>query len=454
MSNTRASDSPRHPKLRASKPKSTSAYEIKTAGQDAVGGNEHISADANLQALESLLSFSAILRHSADLPATLERCVSEIVYRNCFDVGVLTSVVPGWPSLCSSARSDLDAPAMMALANMAKQHLGKVQQITAAAGVPFRVLEDPGGKLLGPSVRGVLELPIVVDDRPLALLLLAFKDPQSPTAQQTRVASAMVQLLEATLLNRTWGAADAMDRAKETRSSHLETLGRLAAGVAHDFNNLLQGLLGYASLLEMSVGSANPKVHSYLEGLENEVAKGGSLSEQLLTMSRRGSVASEPVDVAALVEDVAQVIGRTIDRRIEVSTHIVSPKVTLMAVRTELMEVLTSMCLNARDLLPEGGTIDITVTTVPAAQLPFKTGSIQAWSQWLCLEVAAAVPEGKAINPGSYWGCARNAFSSEDALSGGSMRGIQELAGRHRSYFAIFTNLMKGSTVKLFISIE
>jgi signal transduction histidine kinase len=263
----------------------------------------------------------------------------------------------------------------------------------------------------------------------------------------------MVQLLEAALLHRARGAADAAVRATETGPSHLETLGRLAAGVAHDFNNLLQGLLGYTSLLEMSLGNATPKVLSYLEGLEKEVAKGGALSEQLLTMSRRGSAASEPVDVAALVEDVAQAMARTIDRRIEVSTHIASRKVTLMAVRTELMKALTDMCLNARDLLPEGGTIDITVTTVPATQLPFKTGNSLTWSQCLCLEVAAAVPEGKTINPGSYWGCARNA-SSEDALSGGSMRGIQELAGRHRGYLAIFTNLMKGSAMKLFIPIE
>jgi len=76
-------------------------------------------------------------------------------------------------------------------------------------------------------------------------------------------------------------------------------------------------------------------------------------------LSRRGSPVSEPVDIAALVEEIALLLARTIDRRIEVSTQIAIPKLPLMIVRNDLVEALTNLCLNARDLMPDGGSIKI-----------------------------------------------------------------------------------------------
>jgi signal transduction histidine kinase len=446
-------ESQRAPQPQAKKHATVARARQREVPQSLPLSGEHLSAEDYRCAFEGLQAYASVLRRSADLLETLERSVSELVHRNGFDAAVLSSLVPGWPSLCSSAKSDLEETVIKTLADLAVQRTASVPSDSSSAEVPIHIFEDPAGELFDHRLRGFLQIPILVEERLAAVLLLAFSGAEMPTPLQLRMTAAMIQLLEATLQHLSKGNIDSADGKPEARISHLETLGRLAAGVAHDFNNLLQGLLGYASLLDMSVGNANPKVRGYIEGLEKEVIKGGSLSEQLLTLSRRGSPVSEPVDIAALVEEVAQLLVRTIDRRIEVSAQVAMPKLPLMIVRNDLVEAVTNLCLNARDLLPDGGSIKISASTLAASQIPFPIGESRAWSQSICIEVTAAVPDNQLGNLGEYWGFTRNA-SAEKALSGGSLRQVQALANRYRGYLTIFTNLLRGSTIRLYMPVE
>jgi two-component system NtrC family sensor kinase len=143
------------------------------------------------------------------------------------------------------------------------------------------------------------------------------------------------------------------------KSQRLEALGQLTGGVAHDFNNLLMVIGGSAERVKRNI--ADPQTARSLSMIEAAVQRGVTLTKQLLSFSRRQSVSPRVVDVAECVREFREVLQQSLrgDIKLEFSLPEVPQPVRLD--RNEFEIALLNLTLNARDAMPDGGTLKITV---------------------------------------------------------------------------------------------
>jgi PAS domain S-box-containing protein len=142
------------------------------------------------------------------------------------------------------------------------------------------------------------------------------------------------------------------------QAQKMETIGTLAGGVAHDFNNLLAGILGTASLMKMSVGK-DSLLQEHIQTIEQAALRASDLTKQLLGFARAGKYEVRALKVNHLVEELMQLISRTFDKRIAVTTQLAPDLWTIEGDGNQLQHSLLNICLNARDAMPDGGALTI-----------------------------------------------------------------------------------------------
>ena len=172
-----------------------------------------------------------------------------------------------------------------------------------------------------------------------------------------RAAEAALQAMNATLEQRVADAVAERARVEESlrQSQRMEALGQLAGGVAHDFNNVLQAIAGGARLIQRRPD--NPDSVRRLAGLVVDAAdRGASVTRRLLSFARRGSLQPGPVEASPLLEDLREMLARTLGSGITVQASAEADLPPMMADKGGLETVLVNLATNARDaLLDETG---------------------------------------------------------------------------------------------------
>ena len=139
----------------------------------------------------------------------------------------------------------------------------------------------------------------------------------------------------------------------------LEAVGRLAGGVAHDFNNLLTVITGYADLLAAEPGLPGPAREQVREIIEAG-RRAQSLTDQLLTYSRKQVRALEEVDLNEQVSGMQGMLRRLIGEHLVLSTRLAPDLGKVRADPGQLQQVIMNLAVNARDSMGDGGTLTIT----------------------------------------------------------------------------------------------
>jgi PAS domain S-box-containing protein len=139
-------------------------------------------------------------------------------------------------------------------------------------------------------------------------------------------------------------------------SQKLETVGLLAGGVAHDFNNLLTVINGYAEMMLSDL----PESSDLRDNLEEIRAAGGraaDLTRQLLAIGRKQLVQPAVLDVNDVIHDVQKMLGRLIGEDINLVTRLEPSLAHVVADAGQLQQILMNLAVNARDAMPQGGTL-------------------------------------------------------------------------------------------------
>jgi PAS domain S-box-containing protein len=157
-------------------------------------------------------------------------------------------------------------------------------------------------------------------------------------------------------------ARDVTDRRRAEaallQAQKLESLGVLAGGIAHDFNNLLTTILGNLFLLESELPQDSP-LRAYTADSRIAGERGADLVKRLLGFSRPGVHARQPVSIATLVNETVALVQRTLGPRVAVDVLPGEPGAMVAGEFGSLQQVLVNLLLNARDAMPEGGSITI-----------------------------------------------------------------------------------------------
>jgi two-component system, cell cycle sensor histidine kinase and response regulator CckA len=145
----------------------------------------------------------------------------------------------------------------------------------------------------------------------------------------------------------------------QLRQAHkMEAIGTLAGGIAHDFNNLLQAVQGFAELLLLDKAPGE-KGYAELEHISRASRRGGELTRQLLTFSRKVESKLEPLDLNLTVEHVRRLLERTIPKMVKIELRLTGNLHQVKADASQIEQVLMNLAVNARDAMPEGGTLTI-----------------------------------------------------------------------------------------------
>jgi len=139
----------------------------------------------------------------------------------------------------------------------------------------------------------------------------------------------------------------------------MKEIGHLAGGIAHDFNNLLVAVNGYAELLVDELGDS-PLAEDARE-IHRAGERAAELTKQILAFARRTVLAPQAVDVNAVVGGVSQMLGRVIGEHVRLVTKRSREPAVVMADPGQLEQVLVNLAINARDAMPDGGTLEIRV---------------------------------------------------------------------------------------------
>ncbi|MFN8390977.1 MAG: response regulator [Bdellovibrionota bacterium] len=146
-------------------------------------------------------------------------------------------------------------------------------------------------------------------------------------------------------------------------SQKMEAVGRLAGGVAHDFNNLLTVIQGYADLLRQELDPCDP--HTRKVDVIREASEAAStLTQQLLTISRRQVVQMRPINLNDVIEKSLRVVQGLLGERVKLIVDLSTDVPLVRGDAGQIQQILLNLTVNARDAMPDGGTLLIESTTV------------------------------------------------------------------------------------------
>ncbi len=157
-------------------------------------------------------------------------------------------------------------------------------------------------------------------------------------------------------------AVTAREKAQEQlrQAQKMETIGQLTGGVAHDFNNLLMAVMGNLDLLRKRMPD-DPRLHRLVDGAIQGAERGASLTQRLLAFARQQDLRAVSVDLRALIEGMVDLLQRSLGPRAELRLDIPRglPPARIDANQLEL--AILNLAINARDAMPDGGRIYISV---------------------------------------------------------------------------------------------
>jgi len=142
------------------------------------------------------------------------------------------------------------------------------------------------------------------------------------------------------------------------QAQKMEAVGRLAGGIAHDFNNLLTAIIGHADLLLDDLGENHPSAEDAREVL-HAANRAAGLTRQLLAFSRRQVLDIRPVDLNALISQLDRMLRRVVGERYSLVAELDGSLWPVSADAGQIEQVVLNLVVNARDAMPDGGTISL-----------------------------------------------------------------------------------------------
>jgi signal transduction histidine kinase len=164
---------------------------------------------------------------------------------------------------------------------------------------------------------------------------------------------------------------EATDRLVQAQK--MEALGQLTGGLAHDFNNLLTAVLGNLALIKRT--DLDERQARFADNAQSAGERGARLTQQLLAFSRRQRLTPESVDIAALISETHELMATTLGGSVRLTVKEPPGPLFVQADRTQLELALLNLAINARDAMPNGGALVITVGEQEIASVADQEGA-------------------------------------------------------------------------------
>ena len=164
--------------------------------------------------------------------------------------------------------------------------------------------------------------------------------------------------------------AEALAEAEEglRQSQKMEVLGQLTGGVAHDFNNLLQIVMGNLDMLRRHLPDEPPRLRRSADNAFAGAERAATLTQRLLAFARRQPLAPKPVSPNALIAGMGDLLHRTLGETVAVRTEPAAGDWLVEVDANQLEGALLNLSVNARDAMPAGGTLTLSIENLTLAE--------------------------------------------------------------------------------------
>jgi PAS domain S-box-containing protein len=232
------------------------------------------------------------------------------------------------------------------------------------------------------------------------------------------------------------------------QSQKIQSIGTLAAGVAHDFNNLLGIIVGYTELLKGDA-RGNAIMSERLTAIHKAVERGAGLVRQILMFARQTDTTFSPVDLPVFLREILSMLAQTFPRVIVFTEHFEEGLPPAYGDRTQIHQAVLNLCVNARDAMPGGGSIAVSVRAIAREDLLSRFSNARD-RLYLCISVS---DNGVGMDEATRSRAFDPFFTTKDKGRGTGLglSVVYGIAQAHRGFVEMESAIGSGTTVRLYV---
>jgi PAS domain S-box-containing protein len=233
------------------------------------------------------------------------------------------------------------------------------------------------------------------------------------------------------------------------QAQKLESIGQLAGGVAHDFNNILTATIMHLDSLQEHP-SLDPETQETVTELMENAKRAANLTQQLLLFSRRSVMVMKVLDLNDLVANLLKLLGRLIGEHIKVRFDRSAGLPSVVADPGMLEQLLTNLAVNARDAMPKGGLLTISIVPVQVDAERLKGKPDVQPGPFVCLSVADT---GCGMDEATLARIFEPFFTTKDVGRGTGLglATVHGIVAQHKGWVEVASALGQGTTFKIFL---
>ena len=235
------------------------------------------------------------------------------------------------------------------------------------------------------------------------------------------------------------------------QAQKMEAVGTLAGGIAHDFNNILQAIFGYTEILLMGKEPSNPD-YEKLEAIEKSAQRASDLTKRLLIFSRKVESKLRLVNLNNEIEQVSQMLERTIPKMINIELHLSEDIKIINADPAQIEQIMMNLGVNARDAMPDGGRLIFETENVILDEEYCKIHSGSKPGQYVKLSIS---DNGHGMDKETLRHIFEPFYTTKDTGKGTGL-GLAMVYGivkSHNGYIMCYSEPDEGTTFKIYFPI-
>lgn len=235
------------------------------------------------------------------------------------------------------------------------------------------------------------------------------------------------------------------------QAQKMEAVGQLTGGIAHDFNNMLTGVIGALAIIKRRIAAGRlNELEKFIEAATSSAHRAAALTHRLLAFSRRQSLDRQPVDVTQLIGSMEELFRRTLGEQVELRIHAATDAWKAVTDANQLESAVLNLVINARDAMPDGGTLTIETSNLILTEPDLAHGEALVPGSYVVLAVSdtgtgmSQATIDKAFDP----------FFTTKPIGQGTGLGLSMIYGfaqQSGGHAKIDSQLGTGTTIKLYL---
>lgn len=170
------------------------------------------------------------------------------------------------------------------------------------------------------------------------------------------------------------------------QSQKMQAIGQLAGGIAHDFNNLLTAMIGFCDLLLVRHKPGDVSFADVMQ-IKQNANRAASLVRQLLAFSRKQTLSTKPINITDIIAEISHLLRRLLGVNIDLKINYGRDLAVIKADPIQLEQVIINLAVNARDAMPEGGTLTISTKNIIKTDPSYKKYKMMPEADYVLMEV-------------------------------------------------------------------